>query len=55
MPTTPIVAPTIAEMLDTETFITKNMLLLRNTLDREFLRPLRDLDSAAAARACRSG
>ncbi len=31
MPTTPIVAPTIAEMEDTSTFGTKNMLLLRNT------------------------
>ena len=31
MPTTPIVAPTIAEMQDTRTFNTKNMLLLRNT------------------------
>jgi aspartyl-tRNA(Asn)/glutamyl-tRNA(Gln) amidotransferase subunit A len=32
LPTTPIVAPTIAEMRDTATFNTKNMLLLRNTL-----------------------
>jgi len=32
MPTTPIVAPTIAEMQDSNTFNTKNMLLLRNTL-----------------------
>ena len=32
LPTTPIVAPTIAEMQDTATFNTKNMLLLRNTL-----------------------
>jgi aspartyl-tRNA(Asn)/glutamyl-tRNA(Gln) amidotransferase subunit A len=31
LPTTPIVAPTIAEMQDTSTFGTKNMLLLRNT------------------------
>jgi aspartyl-tRNA(Asn)/glutamyl-tRNA(Gln) amidotransferase subunit A len=31
LPTTPIVAPTIAEMQDTHTFNTKNMLLLRNT------------------------
>jgi aspartyl-tRNA(Asn)/glutamyl-tRNA(Gln) amidotransferase subunit A len=31
LPTTPIVAPTIAEMEDTSTFGTKNMLLLRNT------------------------
>jgi aspartyl-tRNA(Asn)/glutamyl-tRNA(Gln) amidotransferase subunit A len=31
LPTTPIVAPTIAEMEDTNTFNTKNMLLLRNT------------------------
>ena len=31
LPTTPIVAPTIAEMKDTSTFGTKNMLLLRNT------------------------
>jgi aspartyl-tRNA(Asn)/glutamyl-tRNA(Gln) amidotransferase subunit A len=31
LPTTPIVAPTIAEMQDTNTFGTKNMLLLRNT------------------------
>jgi aspartyl-tRNA(Asn)/glutamyl-tRNA(Gln) amidotransferase subunit A len=30
LPTTPIVAPTIAEMMDTNTFGTKNMLLLRN-------------------------
>ncbi|MEA2931024.1 MAG: aspartyl-tRNA(Asn)/glutamyl-tRNA(Gln) amidotransferase subunit [Hyphomicrobiales bacterium] len=32
LPTTPIVAPTIAEMQDADTFGTKNMLLLRNTL-----------------------
>jgi aspartyl-tRNA(Asn)/glutamyl-tRNA(Gln) amidotransferase subunit A len=32
LPTTPIVAPTIAEMQDRDTFNTKNMLLLRNTL-----------------------
>ena len=31
LPTTPIVAPTIAEMQDTSTFGSKNMLLLRNT------------------------
>ena len=31
MPTTPIIAPTIAEMRDSDTFQTKNMLLLRNT------------------------
>jgi len=31
LPTTPIVAPTIAEMRDSNTFSTKNMLLLRNT------------------------
>jgi aspartyl-tRNA(Asn)/glutamyl-tRNA(Gln) amidotransferase subunit A len=31
LPTTPIVAPTIAEMMDRETFNAKNMLLLRNT------------------------
>jgi aspartyl-tRNA(Asn)/glutamyl-tRNA(Gln) amidotransferase subunit A len=31
LPTTPIVAPTIAEMEDSNTFNTKNMLLLRNT------------------------
>jgi aspartyl-tRNA(Asn)/glutamyl-tRNA(Gln) amidotransferase subunit A len=31
LPTTPIVAPTIAEMQDTHTFNVKNMLLLRNT------------------------
>jgi aspartyl-tRNA(Asn)/glutamyl-tRNA(Gln) amidotransferase subunit A len=31
LPTTPIVAPTIAEMQDTHTFNSKNMLLLRNT------------------------
>jgi len=31
LPTTPIVAPTIAEMEETNTFNTKNMLLLRNT------------------------
>ena len=30
-PTTPIVAPTIAEMTDTKVFSTNNMLLLRNT------------------------
>lgn len=36
MPTTPIVAPTIAEMQDTNTFGTKNMLLLRNTLTWNF-------------------
>ena len=30
-PTTPIVAPTIAEMEDVKMFATKNMLLLRNT------------------------
>ena len=32
MPTTAIVAPTIAEMHDTHTFNTRNMLLLRNTM-----------------------
>jgi aspartyl-tRNA(Asn)/glutamyl-tRNA(Gln) amidotransferase subunit A len=32
LPTTPIVAPTIAEMQDARTFNSKNMLLLRNTL-----------------------
>jgi aspartyl-tRNA(Asn)/glutamyl-tRNA(Gln) amidotransferase subunit A len=31
LPTAPIVAPTIAEMADTHTFNSKNMLLLRNT------------------------
>jgi len=31
LPTTPIVAPTIAEMQDTHTFNSNNMLLLRNT------------------------
>jgi len=31
LPTTPIAAPTIAEMQDSNTFGTKNMLLLRNT------------------------
>jgi aspartyl-tRNA(Asn)/glutamyl-tRNA(Gln) amidotransferase subunit A len=31
LPTTPIVAPTMTEMKDPETFQTKNMLLLRNT------------------------
>jgi aspartyl-tRNA(Asn)/glutamyl-tRNA(Gln) amidotransferase subunit A len=31
LPTTPIVAPTIVEMQDTNTFNTRNMLLLRNT------------------------
>jgi aspartyl-tRNA(Asn)/glutamyl-tRNA(Gln) amidotransferase subunit A len=31
LPTTPIVAPTIAEMKDSDTFQTRNMLLLRNT------------------------
>ena len=36
LPTTPIVAPTIAEMQDTSTFGTKNMLLLRNTLTWNF-------------------
>ena len=36
MPTTAIVAPTIAEMQDTHTFNTKNMLLLRNTLTWNF-------------------
>ena len=36
MPTTAIVAPTIAEMQDTRTFNTKNMLLLRNTLTWNF-------------------
>jgi aspartyl-tRNA(Asn)/glutamyl-tRNA(Gln) amidotransferase subunit A len=36
LPTTPIVAPTIAEMLDTNTFNTKNMLLLRNTATWNF-------------------
>jgi aspartyl-tRNA(Asn)/glutamyl-tRNA(Gln) amidotransferase subunit A len=36
MPTTAIVAPTIAEMEDTRTFNTKNMLLLRNTLTWNF-------------------
>jgi aspartyl-tRNA(Asn)/glutamyl-tRNA(Gln) amidotransferase subunit A len=36
LPTTPIVAPTIAEMMDTHTFGTKNMLLLRNTATWNF-------------------
>lgn len=36
LPTTPIVAPTIAEMMDTSTFGTKNMLLLRNTATWNF-------------------
>lgn len=36
MPTTPIVAPTIAEMMDTNTFGAKNMLLLRNTATWNF-------------------
>ena len=36
MPTTAIVAPTIAEMQDSHTFNTKNMLLLRNTLTWNF-------------------
>jgi aspartyl-tRNA(Asn)/glutamyl-tRNA(Gln) amidotransferase subunit A len=36
MPTAAIVAPTIAEMHDTNTFNTKNMLLLRNTLTWNF-------------------
>jgi aspartyl-tRNA(Asn)/glutamyl-tRNA(Gln) amidotransferase subunit A len=36
LPTTPIVAPTIAEMTDSNTFNTKNMLLLRNTLTWNF-------------------
>ncbi|MEJ0077688.1 MAG: amidase [Alphaproteobacteria bacterium] len=36
MPTTAIVAPTIAEMQDTHTFNFKNMLLLRNTLTWNF-------------------
>jgi aspartyl-tRNA(Asn)/glutamyl-tRNA(Gln) amidotransferase subunit A len=36
MPATAIVAPTIAEMEDTRTFSTKNMLLLRNTLTWNF-------------------
>jgi len=36
MPTTAIVAPTIAEMQDTRTFNFKNMLLLRNTMTWNF-------------------
>jgi aspartyl-tRNA(Asn)/glutamyl-tRNA(Gln) amidotransferase subunit A len=36
MPTTAIVAPTIAEMEDTHTFNFKNMLLLRNTMTWNF-------------------
>ena len=36
LPTTPIVAPTIAEMKDTETFNTNNMLLLRNSVAWNF-------------------
>jgi len=36
LPTTPIVAPTIAEMEDTHTFNSKNMLLLRNTATWNF-------------------
>jgi len=36
LPTTAIVAPTIAEMTDSNTFNTKNMLLLRNTLTWNF-------------------
>jgi aspartyl-tRNA(Asn)/glutamyl-tRNA(Gln) amidotransferase subunit A len=35
-PTTPIVAPTIAEMHDADTFNAKNMLLLRNTMTWNF-------------------
>jgi aspartyl-tRNA(Asn)/glutamyl-tRNA(Gln) amidotransferase subunit A len=36
LPTTPITAPTIAEMQDTHTFNSKNMLLLRNTSTGNF-------------------
>jgi aspartyl-tRNA(Asn)/glutamyl-tRNA(Gln) amidotransferase subunit A len=36
LPTTPIVAPTIAEMTDTNTFGTKNLLILRNTATFNF-------------------
>ena len=36
LPTTPIVAPTVVEMENTETFNTKNMLLLRNTAVANF-------------------
>jgi aspartyl-tRNA(Asn)/glutamyl-tRNA(Gln) amidotransferase subunit A len=36
MPTTAIVAPTIAQMQDTHTFNVKNMLLLRNTMTWNF-------------------
>ena len=36
LPATAIVAPTIAEMMDTNTFGTKNMLLLRNTATWNF-------------------
>ena len=54
LPTTPIVAPTLAEVATPEEFGRKNALLLRNTDAGQFLRPLRDLAAAAAAgRACR--
>jgi aspartyl-tRNA(Asn)/glutamyl-tRNA(Gln) amidotransferase subunit A len=36
LPTTPITAPSIAEMQDTQTFNSKNMLLLRNTATWNF-------------------
>ena len=36
LPTTPVVAPTIAEMMDTNIFGTKNMLMLRNTATWNF-------------------
>jgi aspartyl-tRNA(Asn)/glutamyl-tRNA(Gln) amidotransferase subunit A len=36
LPTTPIAAPTIAEMHDADTFNAKNMLLLRNTMTWNF-------------------
>ncbi len=50
MPTTAIVAPTIAEVADPNVFAARNAALLRNTVDRQFLRPLRHF-TAAAGRA----
>ena len=47
MPTTAIVAPTIAEVADPEIFARRNAMLLRNTVSRQFLRPLRRLAAAS--------
>ena len=48
LPTTPMVAPTIAEMTSPDVFARKNAPLLRNYLDGQFLRFVRHLATTAA-------